>query len=220
MDLLASDTASGRRLIEERAERLERQALRLRALSDEVHAAAVREEFEGVLEEKDGEIDLIRAGLVIAKLDNPQVDIDAYVAEFERMAKAAGEPLAKDAGDEEKLARLRSYLFEEAGFHGSRGDYYNRSNSYLNEVLDDREGIPITLSVIYMELARKLNIEGVVGVPLPGHFVVGRRGEKGDKAEGALELTDVFEGAKPMSRDEANELGADAGRRGAPRRLC
>ena len=107
---------------------------------------------------KDEDIDLIRAGLIIAKLDNRDIDIEAYLGEVERMARAISKPLDKKATREEKLKRLGAFLFEEAGFHGSRGDYYNKSNSYLNEVLDDREGIPITLSVIYLELADRIGI--------------------------------------------------------------
>src|SRR5216684_5716061 len=87
--------------------------------------------------------------------------------------------LPKDADGPGKLAALNKYLFTERGFHGSRQDYYNRSNSYLNEVLDDREGIPITLSVLYIELARRVGLK-VVGIPLPGHFVVEFLPEKGE----------------------------------------
>ena len=66
---------------------------------------------------------------------------------------------------------LDEYLFKKLGYHGSRTDFYNRSNSYLNEVIDDREGIPITLCVLYIELARRLDVN-IVGVGLPGRFLV------------------------------------------------
>ena len=75
------------------------------------------------------------------------------------------------AGTLSAVQRINRYLFEENGFHGSRSEYSSRSNSYLNEVLDDREGLPITLSVLYVELARRLNVSGVAGIPLPGRFM-------------------------------------------------
>jgi regulator of sirC expression with transglutaminase-like and TPR domain len=96
-------------------------------------------------------------------------------------------------------------LFEENGFHGSRSDYSNRSNSYVNEVLDDREGLPITLSVVYIELAQKLGVEGVVGIPLPGRFMVGYRRSSQDE----FSLVDVYDGGKRLSMAQAIDVVAD-----------
>src|SRR5205814_5384115 len=141
--------------------------------------------------------DLIHAALLLAKADNEEVDVDAYRAEVDRMAKKAAEGLPKDATDEAKLKCLNTFFFEKRGFHGSRGNYYHRSNSYLNEVIDDREGLPITLSVLYAELARRVGLK-VVGVALPGHFVVKHVPAKGDE-----QLIDVFEGGVPLSRADA-----------------
>src|SRR5262249_34925188 len=104
----------------------------------------------------------------------------------------------KGAGEKEKLAALERLLFRERGFHGSRADYYNRSNSYLSEGIDDREGLPITLSLLYMELAAKLGVR-VEGVGLPGHFIV-----RHVPAKGRPELIDVYESAARMSRAEAD----------------
>jgi regulator of sirC expression with transglutaminase-like and TPR domain len=100
---------------------------------------------------------------------------------------------------------LNKYLFEVNGFHGSRADYYSRSNSYVNEVLDDREGLPITLSLIYMELGRRIGLS-IVGIGLPGHFVV-----RHEPAEGEGHLIDVFEAAAPLSVEEAKARVALAG---------
>jgi regulator of sirC expression with transglutaminase-like and TPR domain len=86
------------------------------------------------------------------------------------------------------------------GFHGSRTNYYNKSNSYLNEVLDDREGLPILLSVLYMELARRLELK-VVGVGLPGHFVVRHEPEPGPG-----QLIDPFERGERISAEDAQLL--------------
>ena len=96
-----------------------------------------------------------------------------------------------------RLAALTKYLFEDNGFHGSRTEYYHRANSYLNRVIDDREGIPITLSILYIELAKRLELQ-VLGIGLPGHFMV-----KHLAKDGTEQLVDVFEGGVKLSRAEA-----------------
>ena len=143
-----------------RAEELEKQAARLKSLAAKVHQQRVYDDLQKVLAGPEEKIDLIHAALLLAKLDNEDVDVDAYRGEVERMAKKAADGLAKDATDEVKLKALNAFFFEKRGFHGSRGDYYNRSNSYLNEVIDDREGLPISLCVLYMDLARRLGVHG------------------------------------------------------------
>src|SRR5437879_3620879 len=113
------------------------------------------------------------------------------------MAKKLAAALPAKADDAAKLAALNKFLFAERGYHGSRSDYYHRSNSYLSEVIDDREGLPITLSVLYMELARRLGLRAE-GVGLPGHFVVRHVPKKGGPV-----LIDVYEGGTVLTRDEA-----------------
>jgi regulator of sirC expression with transglutaminase-like and TPR domain len=113
------------------------------------------------------------------------------------MARELSGHLPKNADEKAKLAALNQYFFTERGFHGSRADYYNRANSYLNEVLDDREGLPITLSVLYIELARRVGLK-MVGVGLPGHFIV-----RHVPATGEAQLIDVYEGGQPLSRADA-----------------
>jgi regulator of sirC expression with transglutaminase-like and TPR domain len=115
------------------------------------------------------------------------------------MARKLAARLPAKATEQQKLALLDRFLFRERGFHGSRTDYYNRSNSYLSEVIDDREGLPITLSVLYMELARRLGVV-VEGVGLPGHFVVRHVPRKGPP-----QLIDVFAGGVRMSRADAGQ---------------
>jgi regulator of sirC expression with transglutaminase-like and TPR domain len=107
--------------------------------------------------------------------------------------------LPVDANDADRLGMLDQVLFSELGFHGSHGDYYNRSNSYVNEVLDDREGIPITLAVVYMELAKSLSVE-IHGIGFPGHFLV-----RFDATDGDSEWIDVFERGKRLTRENLAE---------------
>jgi regulator of sirC expression with transglutaminase-like and TPR domain len=201
---LADDAARASTVLRNRALELDNQARQLRRLAEAAHERGAINDLVAALAAEDDKIDLFRSGLLIARLDNEEVDVDAYCAELERMAEELKSKLAADADDKAKLDALRKYLFEENGFHGSRGDFYNRANSYLNEVLDDREGLPITLSIVYLELAHRLGLD-VVGLGLPGHFVVGYR-----PAEGDMQLIDVFEGAASVARDVAEERVRDA----------
>ena len=191
-----------------RAKDLEREAEQLRKLATRVHFEATKRELVKALEGVEDKTDLFLAALLVSKLDNPDVDIAGYRREMDDMAAQIRTRYSATATEREKLEALREFLFNENGFHGSRTDYYNRANSYINEVLDDREGIPITLAVIYAELARRLGVE-IVGVPLPGHFVVQHNPKKGQP-----QLIDVFENARGISRAEAEVIvSAFTGRR-------
>jgi regulator of sirC expression with transglutaminase-like and TPR domain len=142
-------------------------------------------------------IDLLRAALTIARLDEEDLDVEAYVKHVERMADEVKWKIAAGATETSKLAALNEYLFKDNGFHGSRTDYYHRANSYLSRVIDDREGLPITLSLLYMELGARLGLQ-IEGVGLPAHVVV-----RHEPAEGQPQLIDVFESALPLSREAA-----------------
>jgi serine protease Do len=196
---LAPEGALGTQVLRERAQLLEEKAKELRRLAAAVHERNVLDDLTRVLRGKEADIDLLHAALLIARLDNEEVDVGAYRKEIERMAQRIAARLPKDADDKARLAALNKYLFAERGFHGSRGDYYNRSNSYLSEVLDDREGIPITLSVLYIELGRRLGVS-LHGVGLPGHFVV-----RHVPAKGEAQLIDVYEGGQALSREDAEK---------------
>lgn len=195
-DLARSDGQEAA-ILQERARLLEQQAERLRQLATAVHQRKVQTELVELLSRPDTEIDLPRAALLVSRLDNPELDIEPYLREVKSMAETVKATLEQDASDADKLAALNRYLYEECGYHGSRTDYYNRSNSYLNEVIDDREGLPITLSVLYIELARRLGVK-IVGVGLPGHFLVRHLPSAGDGS-----LIDVFDRGKTFTRQEA-----------------
>ena len=194
---LLPDADTSLRVLRDQAKNLEQQAGQLRQIAQAVHHERIQAELVKTIHDKEQNIDLVFAALLVAKLDSEELDIEPYRKEIERMGGEIHAALPKDADGPAKLAALNKYLFAERGFHGSRGDYYNRSNSYLNEVLDDREGIPITLSVLYIELARRVGLK-VVGIPLPGHFVVEFLPKKGEG-----QLIDVFEGGKSLSREDA-----------------
>lgn len=199
LDRLAAEGAMGSLVLRDRAADLEREAERLKKLALAAHHRRVQRELAQCLAGSEGKIDLLRAALLVSMLDNAELDVEAYVRQVDRMADEVRRMLPRRADDAARLATLNRYLFDEQGFHGSRGDYYNRANSYLNEVLDDREGLPITLAIVYMELARRLEVN-VVGVGLPGQFMV-----RHEPAKGSSQLIDVFDRGRFLTRDEADE---------------
>lgn len=190
--------------LRERADQLEQQAERLRQLARAVHVNRVQSELAELLQAPEGEIDLFHAALLVAALDNESLETEVYRKEVDRMTEAIRKKVPQDADVEQKLATLNDQFFGELGYHGSRTDYYSRSNSYMNQVIDDRKGLPITLSVLYMELARRLGLN-VVGVGMPGHFIV--RFEPG---EGDARLIDVFNRGAVLTRDEAAQRVAES----------
>ena len=192
---------AAQKILSERATQLEQQAGELRRVASIVRRQAVEKELLQVLRPAEEKIDLFHAALLVSKLDNPELDIDSYRKQIDEMAGELRDKLKKKSNSGEVLSALKEYLFSENGFHGSRGDYYNRANSYINDVIDDREGIPITLSVLFLELGRRVGLKDLAGVPLPGHFMVKFAPDSDDD-----QLIDVFNEGKVITRDQADEL--------------
>lgn len=122
---------------------------------------------------------LAEACLMIAEDVYPDVDVAAGLAQLDAFAAAIRPRLAEDAFAEQKLALLNHYLFAELQFAGNTDDYYDPRNSYLNEVLARRVGIPITLAVVYIEVGRRLGLP-LQGVAFPGHFLVKLKVSRGE----------------------------------------
>ena len=188
------------RYLDSEAKRLEQQALMLRQSSVQLHRRLVRDQLKALFEQEEKAIDLFKATMLIAKIDDPAIDIPYYEKQLKLMADEVGERFESNDDSEIKLKKMLSYLFQENGFHGSRQDYYNKSNSYMNRVMDDREGLPITLSVLVIELARQCGIPNVVGVGAPGHFIVKHYYDNKEK------FIDPFDGGKFMTIEETEEL--------------
>jgi len=214
---LAENYGIVREILAGRREKLAAEMAELDRLGDAVHCKNIESQLlAGLDQEDESSIDLARAALLISKLDNPDLDIDSYCREIDLLAEGAKEATEGVESAPEKLRALSGFLFESSGFHGSRSAYYSRSNSYLNEVIDDREGIPITLSILYIELADRLGIAGVGGLGLPSHFVVRHDeirdtpptggGDEGATPVEVRQIIDVFGGGKFVSDDEAAEL--------------
>lgn len=197
VEKLLPDGMSTTEVLRREAKLLEQRAQRIRELAVAVHARRTQQELADEIAKKPEDFDLLRAALLLSRIDNEEVDVDVYLGEVDQLVADIKSEIADDASEQDRLATLDRFLFEQLGFHGSRTNYYHRSNSYLNEVIDDREGLPITLSVLYMELARRLDLK-VVGVGIPGHFVV-----RFEPKEGDSKLVDVFENASPMTLEVA-----------------
>lgn len=119
----------------------------------------------------EAEIDLVEAALLIAAQEYPGLDVPAYRARVDRLAVTLRARLRRDIGPVEAIVALNRYVFEELGFSGNASDYYDPRNSFLNEVLDRKLGIPITLAVVYVEIGRRIGL-ALHGVSFPGHFLV------------------------------------------------
>lgn len=119
---------------------------------------------------EDEKIDLIRAALVIARTEYPALDIEVYASRMEQLARRVA-ALVPEPDPRLALAALNRVLFEETNLRGNREDYYDPRNSFLNDVLDRGLGIPITLAIVYMEVAKRVGFT-LAGVGMPGHFLL------------------------------------------------
>jgi regulator of sirC expression with transglutaminase-like and TPR domain len=130
-----------------------------------------RSRLEEILARPDREVNLAEAALLVAAEEYTDLDVRAYLVRLDEMGVALRQRLEEEPRPERAIMALNRYLFQEQGFRGNTEQYYDARNSYLSDVIDRRTGIPITLSTVYMEVARRAGLE-VEGVGLPGHFVV------------------------------------------------
>jgi regulator of sirC expression with transglutaminase-like and TPR domain len=156
-------------------------------------------DFRQAVQQAENSIELGRAALAMAASDYPNLDIEAYLARIEELASAVVARLGATTDPYRSIAALNHVLFKERGFRGNREHYFDPRNSFLNEVLDRKTGIPISLSVLYMEVARKVGLT-VRGVGFPGHFLV--------KAVGAREeiVIDPFNQGEILSQESLETL--------------
>ncbi|MES2598938.1 MAG: trypsin-like peptidase domain-containing protein [Verrucomicrobiota bacterium] len=199
LDELLQDPAASRRLMVERRRELEKQTAALRDLEKDLHRRAVTQDIITELARPEEKIDLMRLTLLLARHDNAEIDVNQYVQQFNLMVDELKTDPDIKKGTASAVARLNRFLFEACGFHGSRHDYASKSNSYMSDLLDDREGLALTLSVLFIELARRLEVPDVFGVPLPGRFMVGWK----DGPEGEVQLVDTFNRGKAITVAEA-----------------
>jgi regulator of sirC expression with transglutaminase-like and TPR domain len=117
------------------------------------------------------QFNLAEASLLVAQDVYPDLDVPAYLRRLDDIALAIRKRIASDAFAEQKVLALNYYLFNEMRFVGNVEEYYDPRNSYLNEVLERRTGIPLTLSILYLEVGRRLGLN-LKGISFPGHFLV------------------------------------------------
>lgn len=151
----------------------------------------------------DEEISLAETSLLIAVLGNPDLSVPAYLSRLDQLADVLKSRVTHQDGVADRLSVLNQLMFKELGFRPNAENYYDPRNSYLNEVLDRRVGIPITLSLIYMELGRRINLP-LQGVSFPGHFLV-----KCAVPDGAIVL-DPYSGGISLSLADLQQRLRDA----------
>ena len=125
----------------------------------------------------DEDIDLARAGFLIAAMEYPELDLDHQFGQLDSLAEGVAGRLDASRDPLFCVNTLSEYLFDELGFQGNLDDYYDPRNSFLNEVLQRRLGIPITLSLVCIEVGKRLDIP-LLGVSMPGHFLLRHQGEE------------------------------------------
>ena len=153
--------------------------------------------------------DLATAALLMARLEYPKLDSSHYLDRLDQMGVTAERRLAqlRDRGDPmESIRALNTYLFDEEGFAGNERRYDDPRNSFLNDVLERRTGIPITLSLVYMEVARRAGVS-LEGVNFPGHFLLRVRSWNGQTE--ILDhdvIVDPFHGGAVLSETDCRRL--------------
>jgi regulator of sirC expression with transglutaminase-like and TPR domain len=127
--------------------------------------------FARLVSRPEPSIDLAEAALLIAKEEYPHLEVTRYLSRLDAMAAEIMHREGNTPDAHRLITSLGDYLFRGQGFRGNTSDYYDPRNSFLNDVLDRRLGIPITLSAVYMEVGRRLGVR-LQGVGMPGHFLV------------------------------------------------
>lgn len=165
---------------------------------------------------RDDEIDLTRAALLISRTRYPDLDIEAYAARIDSLARrVAGlvpvsisqsvSNAAPNLDPGQTISALNFVLFGELGLRGNRNDYYDPRNSFLNDVLDRGLGIPITLSVVYLEVASRIGFP-VAGIGMPGHFLLKYRPPTDTDSNGGHEvLIDCFNQGDTLSPEDCQQ---------------
>ncbi|HZI18566.1 MAG TPA: tetratricopeptide repeat protein [Pyrinomonadaceae bacterium] len=188
--------------------------------ADLLAAADARSQFAAEVMRGEGEIDLARAALLVGAEDEPRrCDVGAGLETLAGYGAEARARVLRAGGRE--VEALNEYVFGELGFGGNREEYYDPANSLLHRVLEGRKGIPITLSIVYMEVGRRAGLR-IEGVALPGHFIVRARagdaaalvdpfeGRTTDEEECQQRLDSIYSGQLPLSEEHLRPAGTRA----------
>lgn len=159
----------------------------------------IRDDFVRAVRRPEPMLDLARAALLVAAESDARVDVDRQIHTLESWAAELRARLEPGWNNLQKLARLRRFVFEDLGFRGDSKDYFSPSNSLLNQVMERRLGVPLTLSIIFMELGWRVGIP-FEGVGFPGHFLVRLPGEPRDL------VLDPFNHGRTMHEEDCRRL--------------
>ncbi|MCI0554426.1 MAG: transglutaminase-like domain-containing protein, partial [Anaerolineae bacterium] len=143
----------------------------------------------------DSLINLAEAALLFAQSEYPELQVDTYLSRLDEMAAVVNKRLVPGASLANVIFELNHFLFEEQGFAGNIDEYYDPRNSFINEVLERKTGIPISLSLIYIEIGHRIGLP-LTGVLFPGHFLVKLTVEAGDI------VLDPFAGGRSLSEQD------------------
>ena len=164
----------------------------------------VAQELERALNQP-GE-DLGAAALAIARVEYPKLEVARYLEQLGEMSEEASARIKGAAATDEAIGAFNEYLYDEKGFSGNRQYYDDPRNSFLNEVLDRRTGIPISLAVVYLEVARRAGVQ-VSGINFPGHFLLRAPLPSGGASSGEqFFIIDPFHGGARLSEVDCREL--------------
>jgi regulator of sirC expression with transglutaminase-like and TPR domain len=147
----------------------------------------------------DAAIPLAETALMIAYEEYPQLELNPYLDLLDEMAEAIERTRTGLESPIETIEKINAVLFEQYGFHGNADDYYDPRNSFFNDVLDRKTGIPITLSAVYIEVAKRLAFP-ISGVAMPGHFLV----KYWDRREEFI--VDPFHRGQILTRDDCRNM--------------
>jgi len=154
--------------------------------------------FAALAAREDDALPLAEAALLVAAEEYPELDIPAYLRRLEELAGAARHRVEAASGDLERLEALTGFLYGELGLRGNTEDYYDPRNSFLNDVLDRRLGIPISLAVVGIEVGRGAGVP-LLGVGFPGHFLLRH-------ALQPAVFLDPYEGGRILAEEDCREL--------------
>lgn len=179
-------------------------AQRIEAVLDEIRGSRLEEELRRLQDGDEDRLDLEQGAFLIARYAYPGLDVAAYVRTLDAMAQEVRDRMGTRVSDEEAIKTLGRYLFVEQGFRGNTKHYYEPDNSYLNRVLERRTGIPISLSVLYLLIGKRLHLP-VHGVGMPGHFLVKFEGERYKM------FVDCFNGGALLTQRDCQRFLVQAG---------
>ena len=163
------------------------------------HEQLAQKNFYHEIKQPEEEINLAKAALYIAQTAYPELDPHPWLDTLDGMAREVGKRLKAERYPLRVIQKINQYLYSDLGFQGNSKDYYDPRNSFLNDVLERRKGIPITLSLVYLEIAQRLDFP-MVGIGMPGHFLI-----RPDFTDAGV-FVNAFNGGETLFEQDCEEL--------------